>query len=338
MGAVTIKDIALKAGVSHSTVSRALRDHPAISAKTKAHIKKIARELGYVASAPARSLKTSRSRVLGVIVSRVADPFYSEVLDGIHEVVQARGYSFYLASSNHDAERERAIARSMAERRVEGIVLCSTSVSEEHKNQLASFGAPIVLVHNRSFEDSEHSIYHDDRYGSCQMTRHLIDLRHERIAFLGNERGGRVSEERLAGFADAMKSAGLPARKEMILAAPAGTPEGGALAAEGLLRMEQPPTALVCYNDMVAIGAMQTLKEADWRIPGDLSVVGFDNVSLSAFVTPPLTTFDQPKHQLGVEAAKMMMRLLGSEPSTQPDVVTLRGRILVRNSTASPPT
>ncbi len=102
--------------------------------------------------------------------------------------------------------------------------------------------------------------------------------------------------------------------------------------------MEQPPTALVCYNDMVAIGAMQTLKEADWRIPGDLSVVGFDNVSLSAFVTPPLTTFDQPKHQLGVEAAKMMMRLLGSEPSTQPDVVTLRGRILVRNSTASPPT
>ncbi len=340
--AVTIKDIALRAGVSHPTVSRALRGDPLVAAETAERIKRVAADLGYVPSATARSLKTSRSHVLGVIVNRISDPFYSEVLDGIQDVLHAAGYSLFLAATTHNAEREKAIIHAMTERRVDGLIVCSMFIAPSYRTQLTASGTPLVVVHNRGRDNGGNAIYHDDRYGSRELTRHLIALGHKRIAFVGNARGGRETEDRLAGFLEEMQVAGLDVPSDYIAYGPSGQLLSAAAAVQSLLNLCPRPTALVCFNDMLAIGAMQTLQQSGCRVPADCSVVGFDNISFSTFVNPPLTTFNQPKYQLGQEAARMMLHLLGArlhkEYSTPSNIITLRGEILVRASTAPPPT
>ena len=338
--AVTIKDIAKVAGVSHTTVSRALRDHPAIAPGTTVRIKRIAAEMGYVPSAVARGLKTSRNHALGVIVSRIDDPFFSEILQGIEDAAQEAAYSLFVAASHRVFEREKAIVQAMGERRVDGIIVCSTHVSAQHSLQLKQYGLPIVVVDNQAAEDYEYSIYHDDLYGSHQVTRHLIDLGHTRIAYMGNARAGRTTLERLSGFREAMQAAGLPIPESFIFQAPNGLPEGGLVGAQYFLQLPERPTAIVCFNDMSAIGLLRGLQVSGVQIPKDCSVAGFDNIALAAFVTPPLTTFHQPKYELGYEAARMVLDLLNPSSSsgrTAPaKILRLRGELLVRASTAPP--
>ncbi len=334
---VTIKDIARAARMSHSTVSRALRNHPSVSAETTARIQRIAEEMGYVPSAVARSLKTSRTRVIGVIVNRIADPFFSRVLDGIQDVVQDRTYSLFLASANYGLNDDQAI-QAMVERRIDGLIICATYMTREYRERLDRQGVPSVLVHNRSAEDAENAIYHDDIFGGQQMTRHLIDLGHRRIAYLGNAHAGRSSHERLQGYRMAHAEAGLSVREDYVLEANSGTAQSGAWGASTLMALSEPPTALFCYNDLMAIGAMSALQKAGLQVPGDWSIVGFDNITLSAFVNPPLTTFDQPKYRLGQQAARMMFDLLDddSEAAPRPGIVILRGSLLARESAAPP--
>ena len=335
--AVTIKDIAKAAGVSHTTVSRALRGHPAIATKTVARIAQIADELGYVPNTVARGLKTKRSGILGVIVRRIDDPFFSEVLHGIEDVLHAQEYSLFLATSHRDSEREKTIVRAMSERRVDGVIICSTQVSEEHQRQLEHFGVPCVLLNNQASEHIAYSIFHDDIYGSHEVTQHLIDLGHKRIAYLGNEQAGRPNDDRLLGYQAAMREANLSIEADYITLGPNGRPAGGVTGTRRLLALAQRPSALVCYNDMMAIGAIQTLQVAGLQVPHDCSVSGFDDIELASYINPPLTTFHQPKYDLGREAATLMLHLLDGEATSQAsNILTLRGQLFVRQSTAPP--
>ena len=206
---ITIKDIAKQAGVSHATVSRALRNSSLISVETTDRIRQIALEVGYQPSAAARSLKTNRSQVLGVIVSSIADPFFSEILFGIEECAQEGGYSLFIAASQNDPSRERKIVQTMMEQRTEGVIICSSSFGSEQGRQLLAYGFPIVVVNHQGAENFNFSIYHDDIDGSRQITRHLIDLGHKRIAYLGNSLSGRTTQDRLTGFQTEMENAGL---------------------------------------------------------------------------------------------------------------------------------
>lgn len=339
--AVTIKDIAKLAGVTHSTVSRALHGHPGIAPETVARIKKIADELGYVPSAVARGLKTSRSNALGVIVSRIDDPFFGEILQGIEDVCQQAGYSLFVAASQRNFEREQVIVRAMGERRVDGLIICSTNFEKEHENKLKTYGIPIVAVDNQAWSDYQYSIYHDDYYGSQQATRYLLKLGHQKIAYLGNQEAGRTTQDRLDGFSQALQEVGSRTREEYIFHGPNGLPEGGLAGAQYFVELEEPPTAIVCFNDMMAVGVLQGLKSSDVEVPHMCSVVGFDNINITAYTDPPLTTFEQPKYQLGSAAARMMMKLLdsssdGASPA-QPEYRILRGKLVVRQSTAPPP-
>ncbi len=335
--AVTIKDIARIAGVAHSTVSRALRGHPAIAPETVARIKQIADELGYVPSAVARGLKTSRSNALGVIISRIDDPFFSEILQGIEDETQAAGYSLFVAASNRDFEREKSIVQAMGERRVEGVIVCSGHLGSDHARQLQQYGIPLVAVDNQALDDYQFSISHDHFFGSSRLTQHLIDLGHTRIAYLGNQRSGRTTQERLNGYRHTMQTAGLPLPDGYIFDGPDGRPESGVLAAQHFLGLPQRPTAIVCFNDMMAIGLMRALQDAGLTIPQDCSLTGFDNITFSAYTNPTLTTFEQPKYELGYTATRMMMSIL-QDPNTQPDpqTITLRGRLIPRASTGAP--
>ncbi len=336
---VTVKDIAQRAGVSHSTVSRALNHSSLISDEVAGRIRRLAYEMGYFPSAAARTLKTRRSRVLGVILSSLEDPFFSEILQGIEDGVQGSGYSLFIAAAHRDPGRERGIVQAMVERSAEGVIVCSTSFSEEQSSQFLQYGVPVVVINNQAAEDFRWSIYHDDVDGSRQITRHLIGLGHERLAYIGNTRSGRSNEDRLAGFQKELSAAGLPIWQEYIYSAGGGGPAEGASAAECLLGLPLPPTAFVCYNDMMSIGALKAIQERGLGVPGQVSVTGFDNITFSAYTNPPLTTFDQPKRFIGAEASRLMLDLLNEPQGStgQPHVRILKGRLLVRGSTAAPP-
>lgn len=336
--AVTIKDIAKVAGVSHTTVSRALREHPAISDKTTHRIKQLAAELGYVPSAAARGLKTSRSQVLGVIVRRIVDPFFAEVLQGIEDVLHAAGYSLFLAASHRDSAREQKVLQAMGERRVDGVIISSAQIRLEQLRQLNRFDIPFVLINNQALDEPDiYSVYHDDEYGSRELVQYLLDLGHKRIAYLGNSRGGRTNAKRLAGYKNSLKKASIQINPDFITSGPHGIPEAGAQGMQRFLDLTERPTAIVCYNDLMAIGAMRAIQQAGLNVPGDISVTGFDNIELAAYVTPALTTFNQPKYELGSKAATMMLSVLNDEmANSQSDVQVLRGKLVPRQSTSKP--
>ena len=338
--AITIKDIAKRAGVSHSTVSRALRVNHLVSSETAKRIRQVAQEMGYRPSAVARSLKTNRTQVLGVIVSSISDPFFSEILNGIEASAQAGGYSLFIAASQHDPIKERQIVQTMMEQRTDGVIICSSSFSPEHGRQLLSYGFPVVVVNHQASESFNYSIYHDDVDGSSQVTQHLISLGHKHIAYLGNSQSGRTTQDRLRGFVNAMQIANLEVPKSYIHHVDGGEPIlGQESLVEYFTRLTPRPTAIVCFNDMLAIGVLKGCERAGLRVPEDLSVTGFDNITYSAFTTPCLTTFDQPKFSIGQEAAQLLLDLLqakdGIIPET-PNVKILKGKLLVRASTGKP--
>jgi DNA-binding LacI/PurR family transcriptional regulator len=338
--AITIKDIAKQAGVSHSTVSRALHGSSLISIETTERIRQIAAEMGYSPSAAARSLKTNRSHALGVIVSTIDDPFFSEILQGIEEIAQERGYSLLMAASQRKPEREQAIVQDMRERHVDGLIICSASFSTVQRNKLLEFGIPIVMVNNQAAEEYRYSIYHDDVDGSRQVVRHLIDLGHKKIAYLGNSLSGRTTSDRLLGFHQEMEAAGLTVSDEYIHEVSGGSPKDGVIAVEYFISLAQRPTAIFCFNDMLAIGVLSELYNASIRVPEEISVVGFDNIVFSNYTNPPLTTLDQPKRYIGAEAARLILGLLDSAKDNDAlvqKILKLKGKLLIRQSTAPPP-
>jgi DNA-binding LacI/PurR family transcriptional regulator len=336
--AVTIKDVAKVAGVAHSTVSRALREHPAIPPDTIARIKQHAEALGYIPSALARGLKTNRSNALGVIVSRIDDPFFSEILQALDDEAQGAGYSLFLAADNRDLERLQIIIQTMGERRVDGIIVCSGNVTAEHARQFQQQGIPIVAVDNQTIEDYQYSISHDHYFGSCQLSKHLLDMGHSKIAYLGNPRSTRVNRERQKGFLDTMSRANIPVPSDYLFNGPNGQLDGGEAGADYFLGLSAPPTAILCFNDLMAIGLIRRYRESSLSIPKNCSVVGFDNIAISAYMVPPLTTFEQPKYELGYAAARMMMNLLNHEIQENQMTKTevLRGALIIRGSTAPP--
>ncbi len=335
--ATTIKDIAKQAGVSHATVSRALHHSPLISEDTTQRIQKIALELNYHPSFAARSLKTNRSQALGVIVSHIDDPFFSEILQGIDDISQMNGYSLFIAASQHDPARERAIVQTMREHRVDGVILCSPRFTREQSDQLHSYDIPIVAINNQAIDDYPYSIYHDDVDGARQVCEYLISLGHKRIAFLGDATSGRTTKERMAGFKQTVDKAGLSIRAEHLHLVPGSSANQGFEAAEYFLSLDPRPSALICYNDMMAVGVLKRFRQAGLRVPEDISVTGFDNITVSDYTDPPLTTIDQPKRFLGAEAARMMLDQLKDKTNSTNNgssVKRLKGTLLIRLSTA----
>ena len=303
-------------------------------------IRKVAQEMGYQPSAAARSLKTNQTRVLGVIVNSIDDPFFSEILFGIEDSAQSAGYSLFIASSQYDQDREQKIVQTMMEQRTDGVIICSTSFSADKGRQLLANGFPVVVVNYKATENFNFSIYHDDVNGSRQITRHLIDLGHKKIAFLGNSRSGRTSMDRLIGYKKEMRTAGIQVIEDYIYEVDGSEPELGTQGLNYFLNLQHPPTAVICFNDMIAIGVLHACKEKGIRVPEDLSVTGFDNIIFSAYTSPPLTTLDQPKYTIGKEAAQLLLDLLNTKIKNvdQPNQEKiLQGKLLVRQSTTKPP-
>ena len=331
--AVSIKDIARLAGVSHSTVSRALNKSPLIPVETAERIQRIAKEQGYTASAVARSLVTRRTEAIGVVVTSIADPFNGEVVAGIEEAANREGYSVVLATSQADPQREMAVVRSFRERRVDGILVASSRLGAQYQELFDELEAPIVLLNNQHPSELAHSVSIDNTDGGYQATAHLIEFGHEDIAYLGDESGLQSDEERFGGFQAAMKEARISVRKDLVVRGDGKQPKGRERAAE-LFAMTEPPTAIFCYNDMTALGVIEEVFAQGWTVGQEVSVVGFDDLFFTASLQPPLTTFRQPKRELGKQAMQLLLAILRGQEAERKVVV--RGELIVRGSTGKP--
>ncbi len=321
------------AGVSHSTVSRALRNSPLIPSRTAQRIQRIASEAGYSASAVARSLVTRKTFALGVVVTSIADPFNGEVVNGIEEVANRHGYSVILANSQADPAREVTVVRSFRERRVDGVLVASSRVGALYVPLLSELQIPIVLINNQHPSEFVHSVTIDNVQGAYDIAQHLIQLGHKKIAYLGDRFGLQSDAERFSGFEKAMKESGLPIGEGLVVHGD-GKPQGAMRAARDLLSRPDPPTAIVCYNDMSALGVLQEAESMRLAVPGDLSVAGFDDIFFASLLKPPLTTVQQPKRQIGERAAELLLALLEGKEAEK--TVVIRGELVARGSTAEP--
>ncbi len=330
---VSIKDVARAAGVSHPTVSRALRGSPLVLPGTAQQIQRTAEAMGYKPSAVARSLVTQKSWTIGVVVASIADPFYGEVASGIEEVASANGYSVILANSPIDPAREVAVVRSLQEHRVDGILVTASRVGELYISISSEMRIPIVLINNQHDGEFVYSVSIDNVGGAFAATMHLIELGHKHIAYLGDSLGFQTDKERFAGYRKALARHGISFNKELA-ASSNGLPEESAEAVRELLSLKKPPTAIFCYNDMSALGAIEAARSKGLRVPEDLSIVGFDDVFFSRYLQPPLTTVRQPKQEMGRNAMNILLSLLaGDAPKKQ---VCVHGELIVRSSTKSP--
>lgn len=330
---VSIKDIARLAGVSHSTVSRALQSSPLINRQTAEKIRLIADQLGYRASAVARGLATSRTRTLGLVVTTIADPFVADVVGGIEDAANGYGYSVLLANSHADPEREMAVVRSFEERRVDGVIVTASRVGALYVPMLSRMRVPVVLINNQHPAEFAHSVMIDNLEASREATRHLIRLGHRRIAYLGDRFGHQSDTERFGGYRQALDEADIPFQPELVVHGD-GKPEGGIEAMGRLLELAEPPTAVFCYNDMSALGALRRIRAQGLAVPRDISLVGFDDLYLARYMDPPLTTVRQPKWEMGRLAMEELMRLL--EGSHAEHVIRVKGELVIRES-AGPP-
>jgi DNA-binding LacI/PurR family transcriptional regulator len=333
MKRTSIKDIARLANVSHSTVSRALRHNPMINVETAERIRRIAQDAGYRPSAAARSLVTNRTATIGVVVTNIGDPFAAEVVKGIEDAANEHEYSVLLANSNAEPPRELHAVRSFEERRVDGIIVTSSRVGALYAAALSETRIPIVLLNNQHPSEFLFSVLIDNAAASREAVRYLLGLGHVRIAYIGDRQGYQSDADRLLGYRSALEQAGVASRPEYIVRGD-GKPEGGALAAAALIDLPEPPTAVFCYNDMTALGALGVLRARGWRVPGDISLVGFDDLFVASYTDPPLTTIRQPMIDMGRKAVETLMLLIGGSRDAASTVVP--GELIVRKSAAPP--
>jgi DNA-binding LacI/PurR family transcriptional regulator len=330
---ISIKDVAKAVGVSHPTVSRALQGSPLVHPETARQIREKAEEMGYKASAVARSLVTRKTWTIGLVVAAISDPFYGEIVSGVEEVASRNGYSVILANAPIDPEREVGVVRSLQERRVDGILVTASRAGERYIAISSEMSIPIVLINNQHDGQFVHSVSIDNLHGARQAIEHLIALGHRRIGYIGNQQGYRSDRERYAAYRRTLSKARLPFQPELV-AYGNGLPDGCLSAVNQLLSLPEPPTAIFCYNDMSCLGAIRVAADRGLRIPEDLSLVGFDDLFFAPYLQPALTTVCQPRQFMGQRAMEILLALLAGESIEKKERV--EGQLIIRSSTAAP--
>jgi len=327
--AVSIKDIAKVARVSHSTVSRALRDSPLISEETKTRVRRIAQEMGYSPSAVARGLVTKQTRTLGLVVTTIADPFVAEVVEGIEALAQDKGYSILLCQSRSDADRELASVEILREKRVDAIIVTASRVGSLYLPLLERLSVPIVLINNQQEGRYIHSVGTDNLHGGRLAAGHLVELGHRRVAYITGPEWAAQSRLRREGARQVLLEEGLDLDPDLVVQG-TGRSDGGEEAMRALLDRSNPPTAVFCYNDLTAIGVMRSARVAGLQVPDDISVVGYDDIAYASYVMPPLTTIRQRRYEMGYQATEMALALLAGGKTVTNSLV--QGQLVARGS------
>jgi LacI family transcriptional regulator len=334
----TIADVARRAGVSMMTVSRVVNDKDGVSPATRQRVRLIITELGYRPSGIARGLATQRTGTLGLVVPDVANPFFSDVVRGAEQVAYQQGFSLLLCNTEEDPQRELDVLQLLEEKRVDGIVVCSSRLAPELLRLALAHYPAAVLVNQQVMPAEGTSIVGavllDDEMGGQIAASHLIRRAHRFIGYLSGPVTSFSGQRRGRGYHSALAAAGIEAQPGWTrMCRP--TVEGGLQASRLLLNQHPEMTGLLCFNDLVAVGVLQTAAILGRRVPEDLAVVGYDDIHLAALVTPALTTCRVDREALGGRAATLLIQRLSSSTSGNSlgwETILLKPELILRAS------
>lgn len=329
-GKVTIKDVARRAGVAVGTVSHYLNASAPVAGITAARVQRAIDQLGFRIHLGARSLRAQRTHSAGLLLPNISNPFYAEIARAIEHALWEQGLQTLLCDSAQEPERELRHLENLASRRVDGLLMIA-SRGGHPRERVDELGLPVVYV-DRPMRGRP-SVASDNRLGGQLAARHLAELGHRRIGVLAGESDVGNVRQRVGGFRAELRRRGLALADGDVVAGPLALELGYEI--ERLMARPRPPTAVFATSDIVAVGAWRTLLGLGWRIPQDVSLVGFDDIEMSRLLLPPLTTVAQDKAAMGREAAALLLRLMaGAAPRRAP--VLIPPRLEVRGSTAPP--
>ncbi len=327
----TIWDVANRVGCSINTVSRALNNKPEISPATKAKILKAAAELGYRPNRLARGLRSQKSGVLGVVVADIGNPYFAAVVKGVVKAAQTCDYGIILQSSDENYAREKEAIQILLSHAVDGLLIVPTQKGVDSIVELQDKGVPFVLM-SRYFENLQTDyVVMDDFKGGYLATKHLVELGHKKIAMINGPLHISSAKERFAGYVKALSENDLAVDTSLISHGALTIEDGYRVAAKMLQRSR--PTAIFAFSDFVAFGVLRAIRETGLKVPGDVAVVGFDDILFSACPETSLTTISGSMRQLGSKAAEVLIRKLSGASCDKVVQIRLPVRLVVRNST-----
>ncbi len=331
----TIKDVASRAGVSIATVSRVLNNSGPVSVAAAERIREAADKLQYVPHGGARALITAKTNTIGVLLPDLYGEFFSEVIRGIDQTAQRHGFHLLLSGS-HGGKPEIDAAMHAMRGRTDGIIAMSPHLAVATLVENLRSPVPVVLLSCPPGDRDHHVISIDNVGGVRAMMAHLLSLGHRRIAMIRGASGNFDADERLRGYREALAEAGI-GFDESIVTPGDFTEAAGHRAAMELVGRTPPPTAIFAANDATAVGAMSALREAEYRVPDDVTVVGFDDIPLARYMHPPLASVHVPILELGARAARRLIAALTGEPPPAVRHEQLATRFVARGSCGSPP-
>jgi LacI family transcriptional regulator len=331
---MNIREIARRAKVSTATVSRTINRHPGVQPQLAKRVLKVVEEMGYFPSTQARALVSGRSRIFGLIVSEITNPFFPEIVHVFEETAIQHNYEILVTSTVHDTERMKIAVRRMLEHRVEGVAVMTFGMEESLLDDLKLRNVPLVFVDVGPTRPRVSNIRIDYLHGIRQAVQHLAALRHEKIALITGPSTLKSARAREEAFVQSMNEIGMEPEPRLIVEGD-HTLEGGQEAFSRLWALKARPTAILCSNDMTAIGVMRESYGKKIPIPGELSVIGFDNIHLAQYILPPLTTVEMSQAQLGRLAFQALLSDVHREaPNPKGTEYVLKTSFVLRDSTA----
>jgi LacI family transcriptional regulator, galactose operon repressor len=328
--AVTLVELAKAAGVSVSTVSRALSNgkYP-LKQETRQSILKLAEEMGYKPNLVARSLQSSRSHLVGIIVDRMQSPFAAATVEGIQDGLRHAGYSISIAYSNRDQAIATQAIHTFYSHQVDGIIILNSWLHTFNDPILGLQDRPFVFINRLFGNSSQNCVGPGDRQGARLATQHLVDLGHRRIGYVNGMEDWIEAQNRLAGYSDVLTECGLPV-DEALIRHGNWSLESGYEAAQELLALADRPTAIFAANDIMALGAMYAIQKAGLEVPRDVAIVGYDDRDFAAWIRPALTTVRMPSYEMGQAAARLLLEQINKKELE--DATQVTGKLIVRES------
>ncbi|OZM58063.1 LacI family transcriptional regulator [Lottiidibacillus patelloidae] len=330
---VTIYDIAKKTGFSVTTVSKALNDYKDISQKTKKKILDAVDELGYLPNSHARTLTTKKSWTIGVVFVEslgigMKHPFFNAVIESFRQNVETAGYDLLFVSRSI-SNKQKSYLEHFMYRGVDGVVIVCSTYNDKQVQELMDNPLPTVVIDLKS--DKSSVVFSDNRCGSKMAVEYLYSLGHRKIAHISGHSSTFAGEQRKLGFVEALNELNLPVTQEYIVDGKFFSRENGYSAMEQLLKLSDPPTAIFAAGDNLAIGAIEAIRDAGFEVPQDFSVIGFDDIELSKYVNPPLTTIKQDTSLIGEKAGELLLKQINDKAKNN-ESLTIPVELIIRKS------
>ncbi|HWE88945.1 MAG TPA: LacI family DNA-binding transcriptional regulator [Pseudonocardiaceae bacterium] len=328
---MTIRDVAALAGVSTATVSRVFNDDPRVAGELRERVVEAAGRLGYRPNGQARSLRTQATKVLGLIISDIQNPFFTALVRGVEDAASQRDYSVVLANADEDVAKELRYLEVTAAERMAGVILSPASTSHSQVNLLLDRGIPVVVIDRRIRSAEVDSVTVNNQKAAREAVTHLVAAGARRIGMIAGPPDISTAADRLAGYRAAIKAAGLPTDADLVVRGDFRL-DGGKAAARTLLAARPRPDALFVANNLMMVGALQTIADSGLSVPDDMLLAGFDEMSWAGFA-PPLTLIEQPTYDIGRHAAELLLRRISGEDFPIQRVV-LPATLTVRQSSS----